>query len=66
MRINVHYSWRSGLHEYIRNLMSVMTFDAERRGRWITQIELDDYTRWMSVAVTEAMRYFIGHDDTWG
>ena len=52
----------SGLHAYIQNLMSVMTFDAERRERLITQSELDDYTRWLAVAVTEALHYFIGHD----
>ncbi len=52
----------SGLHAYICNLMSVMAFDAERRGRTITQRELDNYTHWLAVAVTEALHYFIGHD----
>lgn len=51
----------SGLQAYIRNMMAVMAFDAERRGRLITQRELDDYTRWLAVAVTEAMHYFVGH-----
>jgi phytoene/squalene synthetase len=52
----------SGLHIYIRDMMSVMHFDAERRGRQITQNELDQYTRWLASAVTEALHYFIGHD----
>jgi phytoene/squalene synthetase len=52
----------SGLHAYIHNLMSVMAFDAERRGRLATRGELADYTHWLAVAVTEAMHYFIGHD----
>lgn len=52
----------SGLRVYIRELMAVMIFDAERRGRQITQNELDEYTRRLAVAVTEAMHYFIGHD----
>jgi len=52
----------SGLQAYIQNMMSVMAFDAERRGRLITQNELDDYTRWLAVAIAEAMHYFIGHD----
>jgi hypothetical protein len=29
----------------------------------ILQAELSDYTHWLAVAVTEAMHYFIGHDD---
>jgi len=51
----------SGLQVYIRDMMSVMTFDAERRGRQISQSELDQYTHWLASAVTEAMHYFIGH-----
>jgi phytoene/squalene synthetase len=51
----------SGLQTYIRNMMSVMVFDAYRRGRLISQKELSEYTRWLATAVTEAMHYFIGH-----
>jgi phytoene/squalene synthetase len=39
-----------------------MAFDADRRGRLISQRELNDYTHWLAVAVTEALHYFIGHD----
>jgi phytoene/squalene synthetase len=42
-------------------MMAVMAFDAERRGRLISQSELNEYTRWLASAVTEAMHYFIGH-----
>lgn len=52
----------SGLQTYIRYMMAVMAFDADRRGRLISQHELNEYTRWLSVAVTEAMHYFIGHN----
>jgi phytoene/squalene synthetase len=52
----------SGLQSYLRNMMRVMEFDAHRRGRLISQAELSGYTRWLAVAVTEAMHYFIGHD----
>jgi phytoene/squalene synthetase len=52
----------SGLQTYIRNMMSVMVFDTYRRGRLISQKELNEYTRWLATAVTEAMHYFIGHD----
>ncbi len=53
----------SGLQVYIRNMMAVMAFDADRRGRAISQSELNEYTRWLAVAVTEALHYFIGHAD---
>src|SRR5215211_3401354 len=52
----------SGLYMYLRNMMQVMEFDAKRRGRLITQAELNEYTRWLATAVTEAMHYFIGHN----
>jgi phytoene/squalene synthetase len=54
---------QSGLQSYIRNMMLVMDFDARRRGRQISQAELNEYTRWLAIAVTEAMHYFIGHGD---
>ena len=53
----------SGLQSYLRNMMLVMEFDAKRRGRLISQIELHDYTHWLAVAVTEAMHHFIGHGE---
>ena len=53
----------SGLQTYLRNMMRVMDFDAGRRGRLISQNELDEYTGWLASAVTEAMHYFIGHAD---
>jgi phytoene/squalene synthetase len=52
----------SGLQVYIRNMMAVMAFDADRRGRLISQRELNEHTRWLAVAVTEALHYFIGHN----
>lgn len=51
----------SGLQSYLRNMMRVMDFDARRRGRLISQVELNEYTHWLAVAVTEALHYFIGH-----
>ncbi len=52
----------TGLEHYIRNMMAVMTFDAERKGRLISQHELHEYSKHLSIAVTEALHYFIGHD----
>lgn len=51
----------TGLHAYLHGMMRVMEFDARRRGRLISQSELDAYTFWLSSAVTEALHYFIGH-----
>lgn len=51
----------SGLRDYLRNMMLVMDFDTRRRGRLISQVELHEYTRWLAIAVTEALHYFIGH-----
>jgi phytoene/squalene synthetase len=51
----------SGLQSYVRNMMQVMEFDARRRGGLISYSELNEYTRWLATAVTEAMHYFIGH-----
>jgi phytoene/squalene synthetase len=52
----------SGLQIYLRNMMKVMEFDTERRGRLISEGELNEYTRCLASAVTEAIHYFIGHD----
>jgi phytoene/squalene synthetase len=60
--VRLHPGKGDGLQAYIRNMMRVMAFDAERRGRLVTQVELEAYTHWLAVAVTEALHYFIGHD----
>lgn len=52
---------QSGLRAYIQNMMAVMVFDAGRRGKPINEAELNAYTHWLAVAVTEALHYFIGH-----
>ncbi len=53
----------SGLQTYLRNMMDVMIIDAKRRGQVVSQVELFDYSHKLSKAVTEAMYYFIGHND---
>jgi hypothetical protein len=53
----------NGLEAYIHNMMAVMTFDAGRRGRLISKRELSDYAHTLALAITEAMHYFIGHND---
>lgn len=53
----------SALGAYIDNMMAVMAFDAGRRGRVISQVELNAYQYRLAVAVTEAMHYFVGHSE---
>jgi phytoene/squalene synthetase len=53
----------SGLQAYLSNMMAVMAFDTSRRESPITQAELSEYSRMLATAVTEAMYFFIGHDD---
>jgi len=53
----------SGLQTYLRDMMAVVSFDVERRGRMISQAELSHYSLLLSRAVTEYMFYFIGHQD---
>jgi phytoene/squalene synthetase len=59
--IHRHAESGGGLRAYVENMMAVMAFDAQRRGRLVSARELDAYTCWLAVAVTEAMHYFIGH-----
>ncbi|MCL4267036.1 MAG: squalene/phytoene synthase family protein [Anaerolineae bacterium] len=56
------YEEKSGLRTYIEQMMAVMAFDAGRKGRLIGEGELDEYTRALATAVTEALHHFIGHD----
>jgi phytoene/squalene synthetase len=49
------------LEAYLRNMMLVMEFDVRRRGHLVSQTELNQYTRWLATAVTEAMHHFIGN-----
>ncbi|MCL4560536.1 MAG: squalene/phytoene synthase family protein [Chloroflexi bacterium] len=51
----------SGLHIYLREMMAVMAFDAQRRGHLISQEELNEYTRYLATAVTEGLHHFVGH-----
>lgn len=61
--VRAHPEKTSGLRAYLANMMAVMSFDAQRRGRVATQAELAEYSRRLAVAVTEALHYFIGHAD---
>jgi phytoene/squalene synthetase len=52
----------NGLHSYISNMMAVLAFDANRRWRQISAVQLGQYTFNLATAVTDALHYFIGHE----
>jgi phytoene/squalene synthetase len=54
----------SGLYLYLDRMMRVMEFDAQRRGKELNEIELDNYADDLAVAVTEVLHYLIGHDQS--
>lgn len=60
--ITGHRDRHPGLRSYLERMMAVMEFDAGRRGRLITEIELDRYSKLLATAVMDAIAYFIGHD----
>lgn len=51
----------TGLLLSLNSMLDVMGFDARRRGRPVTQDELDAYTHDLAVSVTEALHHCIGH-----
>jgi phytoene/squalene synthetase len=57
-------SQSKSLASYIRNTLAVMAFDAGRRGRLISQSELEVYSHSLSIAISEGLRHFIGHGRT--
>lgn len=53
----------AGLCSYLDNMMAVMEFDLRRRGRAVSQEDLEAYSHNLAVAVQDALFFFIGHDD---
>ena len=53
----------SGLQVYLRKMMGVMAFDSRRRAQTISKAELAEYSQMLAAAVSEAIYYFIGHED---
>jgi phytoene/squalene synthetase len=51
----------SGLQSFIRNFLAIIEFDAHRRGRLVSQTELQWYSNRLGKAVTDAIQYFIGN-----
>jgi phytoene/squalene synthetase len=50
-----------GLRSFLDNFLFVVAFDAERRGSWVTQKQLEGYTRALALAVMDGLQYFIGN-----
>lgn len=55
----------SGLGSFIRRFLDVLEFDAQRKGRPISQAELTWYSSCLGVAVTDAIQYFIGNEHSY-
>jgi phytoene/squalene synthetase len=51
----------SGLQSFIRNMFAIIEFDAERKGKLITQEQLDWYSDRLGRSVTDGLLYFIGN-----
>jgi phytoene/squalene synthetase len=51
----------SGLQSFIRNMLAIVEFDAYRRGRLISNAELDWYTNRLGRSVTDGILYFVGN-----
>lgn len=49
-----------GLQSYLDHLLAVMAFDTERRGRYVSQNELDAYSYHLAAGVTEMLHHFVG------
>jgi len=49
------------LQSFIRNMFAIIEFDALRRGRPISQEELDWYSNTLATSVTDGLQHFIGN-----
>ncbi len=51
----------SGLQSFIRNMFALIRFDAQRKGRLISEEELAWYSGSLTKSVTDGIQYFIGN-----
>ncbi len=59
--INHDRGENSGLQSFIRNMLAIIEFDANRKGRLISQQELTWYTNRLGKSVIDGLQYFIGN-----
>lgn len=62
--IQSHQDADSGLYSFIDNFITILNFDAHRKGLLISEDDLDWYTDRLGVSVTDCIQYFIhnGHN----
>ncbi len=51
----------SGLQSFIHNFLAIIEFDAQRKGKFISQAGLAWYSNTLGIAVTDAIEHFVGH-----
>ncbi len=54
-------SKNSGLQSFIRNMITVISFDAYRKGNLVSQEEITNYIEILGKSVTNGLQYFIGN-----
>lgn len=59
--INNDRGENSGLQSFIRNMFAIIEFDAHRKGRLLSQDELDWYVNTLGKSVVDGLLYFIGN-----
>ncbi len=55
----------SGLQSFIRNMFAIIEFDALRKGRLISENELDWYVSTLGKSVTDGLLFFIGNGNSY-
>ena len=63
--INNDRGENSGLQSFIRNMFGIIEFDAQRKGRLISESELDWYVKTLGKSVTDGLLYFIGNGNNY-
>jgi phytoene/squalene synthetase len=63
--ISRHRTPEGGLHSYIRKMMGVIDFDAQRRGELVSAEKLTWYSQTLGASVVDAIQFFIGHNHSY-
>jgi hypothetical protein len=56
-----NYCIGNGLHSFIQNMFAIIKFDSNRKGQFISAIELNWYSEYLSKAIVDGFQYFIGN-----
>jgi phytoene/squalene synthetase len=63
--ISRHRTPEGGLHSYIRKMMGIIDFDAQRRGELVSADKLAWYSQSLGTSVVDAIQFFIGNDQSY-